>query len=322
MQVRNRIDRFGRALARRCDRLIAQHPAFGEAFRREQPDRHPPDAGGRDARLAASCPVAFQEHGDRDDRRSTAPLRHLLEGKAGAGAHGRHPQRDDHLVGSKRGRVGTTEEVLCADDANTAPALRDDLAAQHFDDHRQFGHGISVGERSADRATRADRQISDPADGVTQQRQPRHDARVLFRRALADHAADADRALLLRNPVEARDTADVDHGGRRYGAKVHQRDEALAARQDARGAATLAQNGKSFVEPARREVGERCGLHRQRVRSDMRGHGDLREKRHDRRIEPVRIVFDHHVSSRRNLDTTSVGHRRSNPLGHFAGHEV
>jgi hypothetical protein len=105
--------------------------------------------------------------------------------------------------------------------------------------------------------------VRDVLTGAGEQRRARPHEVVELGRALAGRRADADRAVLGLDRVQALDAVDVDDHGRRREARVHQPDEALPAGEHAGVVAVPGEMVDRLREGARRDVVERSRFQRE-----------------------------------------------------------
>ena len=101
-----------------------------------------------------------------------SPCRRANSSKAypTARGHGRQPHFDQQLVGGQpRGQV-RLEQLAGVERAAAARALGHDRSVERGQHRRVLRRGIGVGERAADGAARADRQVTDPARSLGQER--------------------------------------------------------------------------------------------------------------------------------------------------------
>ena len=119
----------------------------------DRADRHPP---------LLDAPVPNRERTGRDaEAVVAAPLRQLLERVARAGWRGGPDRVDDELVRLERREEVRDEELVRRDRSLSPRRRRDDGSAQDGQRERQLRSGIRVGDRAADRAAVAGREVAD-----------------------------------------------------------------------------------------------------------------------------------------------------------------
>ena len=167
------------------------------------------------------------------------------------------------LVVRQCGRHDAGEELLRRNDPRAAHAPRDHLGAERDRDGAPFGRRVGVGDAAAKGAARADRVMRDVAHDRRQQPAQRAvDDRAPERR-VPDAGADAELAVLDREPPQRLHAVDVDEMRRPGQPERHGRHEALPSRQDAPVMRrNLGQNGDRLVDRLGRVIAEYCGFHR------------------------------------------------------------
>src|ERR1700682_2919987 len=144
---------------------------------------------------------------------------------------------DDDLVC----RQGRCEEILEEILGRDRALVGHDLGVEHQSDGRVVARGVPVRDHATDRAHVADLVVTHLARDLREDRQLLLDQSRVLDRDVTRQRADAELRAVLFDVVELLDPVDIDE---RFGlceAQAHQRDEAMAARQDFRVLAVFAQ---------------------------------------------------------------------------------
>ena len=131
--------------------------------------------------------------------------------------------------------------------------------------------GVAVGEVPANRGEVADERIRDHAAGIREDRKPAPDELGGLELGLADERADHERAVPFGDRAEPGDPVEVDHVARGREPELHQRDQALAAREDLRPVTELAEERDGVLEGGRAVILENRRNH---ARPPGAGMGD------------------------------------------------
>ena len=171
--------------------------------------------------------------------------------------------------------------VLGRDRARAVRPLHQQLPTKGGDQGRQLGGRICVGQAATHRAAVADRDVTHVAQGLRQQRHGRRgDLARQLDVALSGHRPDQQAAVVHLDAVEPGDPVDVDQNRRPGQPEVHQRDEALPAREHLRVGAVLSEQRHRLPDVAGSGVSDGRWLHcdpssvrawAARIRSSRRG---------------------------------------------------
>jgi hypothetical protein len=169
-----------------------------------QEDRAVRDGADGDAGIG-DPPVRIEA--DRDghcgQREVAVALRHFEQGAAFAGTGEREADLDDEFTGLERGGEEAGEEFAGRDVAASARSFHHHGAAEGQEGQRQFGGGVGVGDRAADRAAVPGGDVADDGEAVGEGPDRRR-LRREFEGALACEGADDQRAVDRFQPVETR----------------------------------------------------------------------------------------------------------------------
>ena len=144
------------------------------------------------------------------------------------------PHLGQDLAGADRGHVRADVEVLHGDDALALGAADDDLRLGGRADGREVLGGVGLAERPADRAAVAHDRVGDHVLGVAEERKVLGQQLGLEQIDVPRQRADPDLAALLADVGELRQTVDVDQVLGVGQPQLHHRQQAVAARDDAR----------------------------------------------------------------------------------------
>jgi hypothetical protein len=122
-----------------------------------------------------------------------------------------------------------------------------------------------MGARAADRSPVPDLRIADPTRDVGQQRVAAGDDRVLVDLAVRRPGTDAQAVVGLDDLVHPIDVAQVDEQSRLGEPELHERQQAVAARQDLRLPLALGEDPQDALEAGWADVVEGCRDHRATV---------------------------------------------------------
>ena len=236
-------------------------------------DRRQPDRAERDARVGDLAAVDPDGRGCGGDRPVAGAALDLLVRAAGARAQ-RNPNLGEQLAVADRGHVGPDVKVLHRDHPLAAGAADHDLRLHRRADRREVLGRIRLAERAADRAAVAHDRIGDHVLGVAKQRQALGEQLGLQQIDVAGQRADSDLVALLPDVGELRQVVDVDQVRRVREPELHHRQQAVAARDDARLGAELLQRRDRALDAGRALVLEwRRGLQQSSSRPRPCGRG-------------------------------------------------
>ena len=144
-------------------------------------------------RARAQRSAVAHDHGrDGRDGEIAVPAGELLDGAAGAGRHHRQAHLDENFIGREARGHGVAKQLGCRNGALALWPAHDDLAVEGLQHHRKFGGRVGIGDRTADRAARARRQMAHELDGLRGAAAACRRRRREFDRALPRHRADAN----------------------------------------------------------------------------------------------------------------------------------
>ena len=156
------------------------------------------------------------------------------------------------------------EEIACRDGALAAGRADVHLRVERHDRGRQLRPRGGVGERAAHRPPVTRREIPGMTAGCTEERLRAGGDVIVDERLLAGQRADPELAVALLDAPEACHAVDVHQDGGLQDAELHQRHEALAAREHARIVAAREQV-EHLVDRLGRVVDEAGRLHQTAV---------------------------------------------------------
>ena len=181
--------------------------------------------------------------------------------------------RRQHFLRRERGLHRVHQEVVNADHALTARALRHHLRAHRHHHRGMVVGGVGMRQIAANRGEVAHDRVGDDGAGlVCAGVAPPHHVGA-FQRALAHHRADDQRAIALFEGVQPGDLAQINDIGRGGQAELHQRDQALAAREDLGLVGMRLERLPDLRQAGGGEVGKLVRYHERPPWRGMRGRG-------------------------------------------------
>ena len=146
----------------------------------------------------------------------------------------REPDLGEQLAVADRGHVRPDVEVLHRDHPLPRGAADHDLRLDRRADGREVLGRVRLAERAADRAAVAHDRVGDHVLGVAEERQVLGEQLGLQQLDVAGQRPDPDLAALLADVGELREVVDVDQVLGVGQPELHHRQQAVAARDDAR----------------------------------------------------------------------------------------
>ncbi len=189
------------------------------------------------------------------------PPPHLGEGGAGALPAQGIGDGLDHLVVGPVGHHHAGEEVLGRHAPDFSAAAQVNLALQRHEAEGDFRARVGMGDGAAQRPTRPGLDVPDPRQGGGQQRQIPRETRPVEEDGLPHARRDDESPLVETGLFEGGDAHHVDEDGGLCQPHVEHRHQGLAARDDPRLGAVLAQGFEGVVQGCGAEVVEGSGLH-------------------------------------------------------------
>ncbi len=259
---------------RRLLHVLHRHAlAHQERLGLRRADRLRTDVGEADAGLCADIAVEGDLRADRRDGVVADLALELDVGRAGMLGWRGNVDRRQHLLGPERGLHRVHQEVVNADHALTARTLRHHLRAHRHHHRGMVVGGVSMRQIAANRGEVAHDRVGDDGAGlVCAGVAPPHQVGA-FQRALAHHRADDQRAVAFFEGVQPGDLAQINHIGRGGQAKLHQRDQALAAREDLRIVGMRLERLPDLRQAGGGKVGKLVRYHERPPWRGMRGRG-------------------------------------------------